>query len=400
MRSSLCQVAASLALLSLVGAQSLPEELADAISDYPTLSLFRSLIGAAPQGLTKTFSEKSTDITVLVPTNDAIEKYLKEAGVTDVTALDEDDIEVFFSYHIMAASLQSSDFDDPKGKTVPTLLQSEEFNNRTAGPDLVQDFGKQATGQVVFASKIDQSDKKEKRQQIKGDEVNLRSGLAQDVKMTAVDGKWGPKDANTFQVVNSVLLPPRPCSVTVRTVKDDRLDGLDKALKSTGLWPALDHSKNVTCLAPTTKAFEDAGDLSKEELTGALLAHTLDQVTYTDYLTDGMVIGTLNKTTVRVFIKGDDIYFNNAKVIKANVLTNNGLIHMLDQVIQSSGEPSSSAKGVSPSETSSETSSETGTATGTGSTTSETAAQTTNAASSLSFGYAGVIALIAGLLLN
>jgi uncharacterized surface protein with fasciclin (FAS1) repeats len=54
----------------------------------------------------------------------------------------------------------------------------------------------------------------------------------------------------------------------------------------------------------------------------------LDQVTYTDYLTDGMVIGTLNKTTVRVFIKGDDIYFNNAKVIKANVLTNNGLIHM------------------------------------------------------------------------
>ncbi|EEU36004.1 uncharacterized protein NECHADRAFT_85342 [Fusarium vanettenii 77-13-4] len=395
MRSSLCQAAASFALLSLVGAQSLPQELSDAISDYPTLSLFRSLIGAAPQGLTKSFSEKSTDITVLVPTNDAIEKYLKNAGVTDVTALNEDDIQVFFSYHIMAASLQSSDFDDPKGKTVPTLLQSEEFNNRTAGPDLVQDFGKQATGQVVFASKVDQSDKKEKRQDIKGDEVNLRSGLAQDVKMTAVDGKWGPKGANTFQVVNSVLLPPRPCSVTVRTVtaKDDRLEGLDKALNATGLWPALDHSKNVTCLAPSTKAFEDAGELSKEELTGALLAHTLDEVTYTDYLTDGMVIGTLNKTTVRVFLKGDDIYFNNAKVIKANVITNNGLIHMLDQVIQSSGEPSSSAKGVSPSETSSTTESS--------STTTETgAAQSTNAASTLSFGYAGAIALIAGLVLN
>ncbi|KAJ4308409.1 hypothetical protein N0V84_012121 [Fusarium piperis] len=393
MRSSLCQAAASFALLSLVGAQSLPEELSDAISDYPTLSLFRSLIGAAPQGLTKSFSEKSTDITVLVPTNDAIEKYLKDAGVTNVTALDEDDIQTFFSYHIMAASLQSSDFDSPRGKTVPTLLQSSEFNNRTAGPDLVQDFGKQATGQVVFASKVDQSDKKEKRQQIKGDEVNLRAGLAQDVKMTAVDGKWGPRNANTFQVVNSVLLPPRPCSVTVRTVKDDRLDGLDTALNATGLWPALDHSKNVTCLAPTTKAFQDAGELSKEELTGALLAHTLDQVTYTDYLTDGMVIGTLNKTTVRVFIKGDDIYFNNAKVIKANVLTNNGLIHMLDQVIQSSGEPSSTAKGVSPSETSSTT--------GPSSTTSETdAAQATNAANTLSFGYAGAIALVAGLVLN
>ncbi|KAM0438466.1 hypothetical protein ACHAPT_001215 [Fusarium lateritium] len=393
MRSSLCQVAAGFALLSLVGAQSLPEELSDAISDYPTLSLFRSLIGAAPHGLTKSLSEKSSDITVLVPTNDAIEKYLKNAGITDVTGLDEDDIQTFFSYHIMAASLQSSDFDSPRGKTVPTLLQSSEFNNRTAGPDLVQDFGKQATGQVVFASKIDQSDKRSKRQQIKGDEVNLRAGLAQDVKMTAIDGKWGPKKANTFQVVNSVLLPPRPCSVTVRTVKDDRLDGLDKALNATGLWPALDHSKNVTCLAPSSQAFEDAGDLSKEELTGALLAHTLDQVTYTDYLTDGMVVGTLNKTTVRVFIKGDDIYFNNAKVIKANVITNNGLIHMLDQVIQSSGEPSSSAKGVSPSGTSTSTESS--------SPTSETgSAQATNAANTLSIGYAGVVALIAGLVLN
>lgn len=202
MHSTLCQAVASFVLLSLVGAQSLPKELSDAISGYPTLSVFRSLIDAAPQGLTQTFSEKSTDITVLVPTNDAIEKYLENAGVTDVTALDEDDIQTFFSYHIMAASLQSSDFDEPRGKTVPTLLQSSEFNNRTAGPDLVQDFGKQATGQVVFASKVDQSNKREKRQQIKGDEVNLRSGLAQDVKMTAIDGKWGPKNANTFQVVN------------------------------------------------------------------------------------------------------------------------------------------------------------------------------------------------------
>lgn len=41
-----------------------------------------------------------------------------------------------------------------------------------------------------------------------------------------------------------------------------------------------------------------------------------------------MTIGTLNGTTVRVSFQGDDIYFNNAKVIKANVLTNNGLIHM------------------------------------------------------------------------
>lgn len=63
-------------------------------------------------------------------------------------------------------------------------------------------------------------------------------------------------------------------------------------------------------------------------LTVTFSAHTLDQVAYTNYLEDGMTIGTLNGTTVRVSFQGDDIYFNNAKVIKANVLTNNGLIHM------------------------------------------------------------------------
>jgi uncharacterized surface protein with fasciclin (FAS1) repeats len=57
-------------------------------------------------------------------------------------------------------------------------------------------------------------------------------------------------------------------------------------------------------------------------------AHTLDEVTYSNYLRDGQVIGTLNKTEVRVRIIDDEIYFNNAKVIEANVLTNNGLIHM------------------------------------------------------------------------
>lgn len=57
-------------------------------------------------------------------------------------------------------------------------------------------------------------------------------------------------------------------------------------------------------------------------------AHTLDEVTYSNYLRDGQVIGTLNNTKVRVSIRGEDIFFNNAKVIEANVLTNNGLIHM------------------------------------------------------------------------
>ena len=41
-----------------------------------------------------------------------------------------------------------------------------------------------------------------------------------------------------------------------------------------------------------------------------------------------MILETYDNSTVTVHIKGDDIYFNNAKIIEPNVLTNNGLLHM------------------------------------------------------------------------
>ncbi|KAF9774424.1 hypothetical protein IL306_007583 [Fusarium sp. DS 682] len=330
MRNNFSIKAVSLALLSLANAQDLAENLAGAVADYDSTSLFRSLLNVAPQALTETLSSQDTNVTVLVPTDDAIQSYLKASGISNVTELNQTSLQVFFSYHIMAASLSSADFDESRGLSVPTLLKSEAFNNRTAGPQIQSQFGSDADGQVVFAKR----ERKGKRADgaVSGAIVNLRAGEEQNIKMTAVDGSWGAKNASRFQIVDKVLLPPISCSNTVEAAKDERLDALNGALIKAGLWPALDAAKNVTCLAPSTQAFKDAGspdvELSKKDLGGALLAHTLDEVTYTNYLRDGQVIGTLNKTEVRVSIIGDDIFFNNAKIIEPNVLTNNGLIHM------------------------------------------------------------------------
>ncbi|KAM0266881.1 hypothetical protein ACHAPA_006450 [Fusarium lateritium] len=356
--SSLYIKALSLASLSFANAQTLPEDLANAIANYTSLSLFRSLVGTAPQALSQSLSDKSSNITVLIPTDDAIKSYLKNSGVSDVTELNQTDLQIFFSYHILSASLASSDFDNPRGLSVPTLLDDSQFNNRSAAPQIQSQFGEDAGGQVVFASKEEKMGKRA-NEDFDGPTVALRAGLAQNVRMTAVDGTWGAKNVNSYQIVDKVLQPPRSCSATVETVKDSRLDALNGALIKADLWPALDASRNVTCLAPSTKAFKDAGNpdvaLSKQDLTGALLAHTLDEVAYSNYLRDGQVIGTLNNTEVRVSIRGDDIFFNNAKVIEANVLTNNGLIHILDSVIQDGGKPSSTSTGTATAETASAT---------------------------------------------
>ncbi|KAF5615868.1 transforming growth factor-beta-induced ig-h3 [Fusarium sp. NRRL 25303] len=359
MRNSFSIKAAGFALLSLVNAQDVSENLAGAIADYNSLSLFRSLLSAAPQVLSETLSSQGSNVTILIPTDNAIKSYLKDSSISDVTELNQTMLQVFFSYHTMAASLSSTDFSASRGLSVPTLLKSEEFNNRTAGPQIQSQFGNNADGQVVFASRVQKGKRADGN--ISGAVVNLRAGEEQNIKMTAVDGSWGEKNASRFQIVDKVLLPPLSCSQTVKAADDKRLTALNGALIKAGLWPALDASKNVTCLAPSTQAFKDAGspdvELSKEDLGGALLAHTLNEVTYSNYLRDGQVIGTLNKTEVRVRIIDDDIFFNNAKVIEANVLTNNGLIHILDSVIQAGGKPSETSTGTSSAETASATSS-------------------------------------------
>lgn len=96
---------------------------------------------------------------------------------------------------------------------------------------------------------------------------------------------------------------------------------------------------------------------------------------YSPYITSGMVMQSLAGLEVTVAKVGDDIYFNDAKVISPNVMTNNGLIHVLDKVMSPNGTaPAATATTVTPTPSPC--------ATGAGMTTTESScsAATTNAA--------------------
>jgi uncharacterized surface protein with fasciclin (FAS1) repeats len=90
------------------------------------------------------------------------------------------------------------------------------------------------------------------------------------------------------------------------------------------LYPVLDHAKNVTCLAPQNAAFASAGspetNLPVDQLSGALLYHTLPEPLYTNFLYDGQEITSLANLTVRITINGSGIFFNDARVVGENVL--------------------------------------------------------------------------------
>jgi transforming growth factor-beta-induced protein len=79
---------------------------------------------------------------------------------------------------------------------------------------------------------------------------------------------------------------------------------------------------------------------------------------YSPYITSGMVIKSLAGMNVTVAKVDGAIYFNDAKVISPNVMTNNGLIHVLDRIM--------SPNGTAPAATATTASTATTTPTGTG----------------------------------
>jgi hypothetical protein len=89
---------------------------------------------------------------------------------------------------------------------------------------------------------------------------------------------------------------------------------------------------------------------------------------YSPYIGDSMTLQSQAGLNVTVTKVNGDIYFNDAKVISPNVMTNNGLIHVLDKVMSPNGTaPAATATATSAATTT--TSTGTGTATGAGTTT-------------------------------
>jgi uncharacterized surface protein with fasciclin (FAS1) repeats len=129
------------------------------------------------------------------------------------------------------------------------------------------------------------------------------------------------------------LTLPANCTNTLSNV------GLSSMLASVNRTDSTDEwngHPGLTCLSPTNQAFQEAGNPdiadSEDGLNSILDAHTIDSAQYTSGLQNGQVLQSEADTTIIVTIKNGSIYFNNAKVIRANVVTRNGVIHVLDSV--------------------------------------------------------------------
>lgn len=258
--------------------------------DHATLQAVLELAG-----LDEALSDPDATLTVFAPTDDAFEAIDPE--VLEAVLEDEELLEAILLYHVVGSVALSTDLSD--GMEIVTL-----------------------NGQSITVT-------------ISDDGVFIN-----DAQVTVADIE---ADNGVVHVIDAVLIPAQQEAFTVFDIisnSDDHatlqavleLAGLDEAL--------LDPEATLTVFAPTDDAFEaldpevlEAVQNDPELLENILLYHVVGSQALSTDLSDGMDIITLNGDPVSVTINDDGVFINDAQVTVADLIADNGVVHVIDAVL-------------------------------------------------------------------
>lgn len=153
-------------------------------------------------------------------------------------------------------------------------------------------------------------------------------------------------DVNTsngiIHVIDKVLSPTDTPNDIPRTAQcTGAHDSLVAAVIQAELLTTLQGEGPFTVFAPTDQAFTDAGiDLStfdttenKSILADILLHHVYMGEVLAAGITDGMMVSMANGDNITITIEDGNVMIGDAKVTTADVMTSNGVIHVIDKVI-------------------------------------------------------------------
>jgi uncharacterized surface protein with fasciclin (FAS1) repeats len=142
-------------------------------------------------------------------------------------------------------------------------------------------------------------------------------------------------------VIDAVLLPPPPNTVVDIIVNSPDHGTLETAVLAANLAETLSGDGPFTVFAPTDAAFAalPAGTIDtlladpSGQLTDILLNHVLGSDVRSSNLSDGQTERTLFGRTITVIIQNDSVYINNALVTVADIVGDNGVVHIIDAVL-------------------------------------------------------------------
>lgn len=135
-----------------------------------------------------------------------------------------------------------------------------------------------------------------------------------------------------IHVIDSVILPPADDIVATATAAGD-FTQLVAALASASLVDTLQGAGPFTVFAPTDAAFAAVGAApSGDALVEVLLYHVVEGAVGSGDLNPGSVPTLLTGSELTIDLSAG-VKVNDANVTAANILTRNGIIHVLDSVL-------------------------------------------------------------------
>ena len=263
----------------------------DIIVNSPDHTTLETAVVAA--GLAGTLSGEGP-FTIFAPTDAAFDAL--PAGTLDAVLADNELLTAILTYHVVAGTTLSTDLMD--GMVVETL-----------------------NGESVTVS------------------INAEGVFINDAEVVVADLV---ADNGVVHVIDAVLLPPTPETNTVVDIIVNSEDHttLEAAVVAAGLVGTLSGDGPFTVFAPTDAAFDllPAGTLEAvladtELLTAILTYHVVSGTTLSTDLMDGMVVETLNGESVTVSINAEGVFINDAEVVVADLVADNGVVHVIDAVL-------------------------------------------------------------------
>ena len=150
-------------------------------------------------------------------------------------------------------------------------------------------------------------------------------------------------DNGVVHVIDAILIPSEDTSTVFDIIESSEAHNtLETAIVAAGLDETLASEGPFTVFAPTDDAFSlipaDVIETLLADpmgmLTQILLNHVVSGVTMSTDLSDGMMIETLQGSEVMVSITDGVVMIDNATVIVADIVADNGVVHVIDAILQ------------------------------------------------------------------
>ncbi|KAH6630202.1 methyltransferase TYW3-domain-containing protein [Chaetomium sp. MPI-SDFR-AT-0129] len=291
-----------LSLAASVSAQSLTSILEANNATLSTLTNLLTLVPDVVQALST-----AQNVTVLAPSDTAFANLLARNPKSAELMKNPRALAGVLQYHVLVGKFLSSDFSaTPK---FPSTLLGAPFANVTGG---------QRVGLVTADGA-----------------ATILAGFKQAATVVTPDVAFD--GGNIVHVIDTVLtVPANPGQTAINT----GLTSLAGALTAANLVDAVNGLTDVTIFAPSNDAFKAIGSalgsLSVQDLTSILGFHVLPgQLQFSPDLlsADQITLATLQGQNVTVRRDGAQVFVNSAKVVLADVLTSNGVVHVLDNVL-------------------------------------------------------------------